>query len=460
VNIRLGIVTRADLEKQGAENLQFTDVRPTDPLFLLRPVDSTMEYWERAPISGESAVGFVKVQHVPMFRPYPAAAGALPDAVADAQDTPTLAATATTFSVMARPDSLHSELIGKKFDVEVRASMGRIDAQPGRNSGRDTHQGRFARDQAGISIMRADRELCIEGTLASEATDRWWGLEVSFGAELDEVFGVTNNKQDVPYFAQALRMCREQPNVSVKEAIEQGLFDEAHPISDLWPIAQYVLARRNDMMAARKQNKSTSDKSDSKKQPGLVAGVSKQKMNHPEVLPPSENAKKFEAEHPDPEEQSEVIRERLKENHGDHLTNEQIDAIVELRDASFVVQVHEKHVLESDAAFWPEETGNLNIAWINTAHPAHDRLLAPLRVTDDKLRTMSVDELRKLAAMGADAVGMLILMWCELEIDDPNGRHTFQQARERWGSVIKRILTQTDITIGEDLLASLGDEDD
>jgi hypothetical protein len=73
---------------------------------------------------------------------------------------------------------------------------------------------------------------------------------------------------------------------------------------------------------------------------------------------------------------------------------------------------------------------------------------------------MSVDELRKLAAMGADAVGMLILMWCELEIDDPNGRHTFQQARERWGSVIKRILTQTDITIGEDLLASLGDEDD
>jgi hypothetical protein len=67
---------------------------------------------------------------------------------------------------------------------------------------------------------RADRELCIETTLATEATDRWWGLELSFGAELDEVFGVTNNKQDVPYstqalFTQALRMAREFPDLTV-----------------------------------------------------------------------------------------------------------------------------------------------------------------------------------------------------------------------------------------------------
>jgi Histidine kinase-, DNA gyrase B-, and HSP90-like ATPase len=460
VHLRLAIVSRAALDKEKAAALEFTEMRPTDPLFLLRPVDSTLVYWERAPVPGEKAAGLVRVHNVPMSRPFPAGHGTLPDAVTDPPDTPALHADARRFPVKARPDSANSGLKGKSFDVEVRASMARIDAQPGRNPGRDTHQGRIARDQAGISIMRANRELCIEGTLAAEATDRWWGLEVSFGAELDEVFGVTNNKQDVPYFTQALRMCREQPGVSVQKAIEQGFFDEAHPISDLWAVAQYVLAQRNSMAAERKADKSTSDKSNTKKQPGVVAGVSRQKVIHPEILPPSESAKKFEEAHPDQAQQSELIREELRAKHGNHLTNEQIDAIVELRDANFVVQVHEKFVPETDAVFWPEETGNLNIAWINTAHPAHERLLTPLRVTDDKLRAMSIEELRALAAMGADAVGMLILMWCEMEIDDPNGRHTLKQARERWGSFIKSILADTDITIGEDLLATFDDDDD
>lgn len=460
VQIRLAIVTRTTLDSKSAEALDFTSMRPTDPLFLLRPTQSTLEYWERASLGIETTDKLVKVCHVPMFRPYPAGAGPLPSAVDDDPASAAPNAETTMFSVQARPDAASSQLKGKKFDVEVRASMSRIDAQPGRNPGRDTYQGRIARDLAGISVMRADRELCIETTLATEATDRWWGLELAFGAELDEVFGVTNNKQEVPYFTQALRMCRELPNVSVDDAIKQGLFDEEHPISDLWAIAQYVLAKRNAMAAERKADKSTANKSTGKKQPGVVAGVSKQKADHPEILPPSDSAKKFEEEHPDPGEQATIIKRELQEKHGSHLTDEQIDAIVELRDANFVVQVHEKYVPETDAVFWPEETGNLSIAWINTAHPAHDRLLTPLRVTDDKLNSMSVDNLRKLAAIGADAVGMLILMWCEMEIDDPASRNTYKQTRERWGGVIQRILNGTDITIGEDLLATLDDEDD
>jgi hypothetical protein len=459
VDLRLAIVARASLNTE-ATALQFTSVRPTDPLFLHRPVDVNLGYWEREPLNVDSTDKLIKVRHVPMFRPYPAGPGPLPSAVEDDPASPWPAANPQTFTVETRPDSAASQLKGEKFDVEVRASMCRIDAQPGRYAGRDTYQGRIARDQAGISVMRADRELCIETTLATDATDRWWGLELSFGAELDEVFGVTNNKQDVPYFTQALKMCRDFPGTTVAKAVEQGLFDESHPIYDLWPIAQYALARRNAMNAERKADKNSADKSTSKKQPGVVSGVSKQKANRTDVLPPSEKAKKFEEEHPDHGEQSTLIREQLKEKHGDHLTDEQINAIVELRDANFVVQVHEKHVPETDAVFWPEETGNLNIAWVNTAHPAHDRLLTPLRVTDEKLQATSLEGLRKLAAIGADAVGMLILMWCEMEIDDPNGRHTLKQTRERWGAVIKNILTNTDIMIDEELLASLDDKDD
>jgi len=462
VHIQLAIVTRANLESGKSDTLNFIDMRPTDPLFLLRPNESTLEFWERAPVESEKADQLVKVRHVPMFRPYPSAPGPLPSSVGDDPATPVLLIDKPkTFTVKARPDSANSKLRGKSFPVEVRATLTRTDAQPGRNAGSATHQGVVARDQAGISIMRADRELCIETTLANEATDRWWGIEVSFGAELDEVFGVTNNKQEVPYFTQALRMCRELPNTSVNDAIEQGLFDEDHPICDLWPIAQHVLATRNAMSSERKADKSSAEKTTTKKQPGVVAGLSKQKAAHPEILPPSQGAKEFGEAHPDPGEQSEVIKKELKTKHGDHLTDEQIDAIVALRDNKFIVQVHEKHVPESDAVFWPEETGDLSIAWINTAHPAHTRLLTPLRVTDDKLLSMPQDDLRKLAAVGADAVGMLILMWCEMEIDDSsNSRYTFKEIREKWGHVIKKVLIGTDLAIGEDLLSSLEDSDE
>ncbi len=459
IHLSLAIIGESELASKGANGLVFKPIRPTDPLFLLRPDESTLEYWERAALESEDTEKTVRVRHVPMFRPYPTSSDALPDAVADDPETPTSYCTPRDFSVKARPDAANSVLRGKDFKVEVRTSMARTDAQPGRNPGSSTWQGRMARDQSGVSIMRADRELCIESTLASDATDRWWGIEVSFGAELDEVFGVTNNKQDVPYFSQALRMCREFPNTPVDKAIEQGLFDEDHPIHDLWPIAQTVLTARNSMVAERKGNKSAADKS-AKRQPGVVAGVSKQKANRSDVLPPSKNAQEFEQNYPDPEQQSTYIRDELRQKHGDHLTNDQIDAIIKLRDAQFVVQVHEKHVPESDSLFWPEETGNLDIAWINQAHPAHDRLLTPLRVTDERLQALPETELRKLAAIGADAVGMLILMWCEMEIDDPNGRHTFKETRERWGGLIKSLLTQTDISIGDDLLSSLDDETD
>lgn len=460
IDLKLAVIKRTELSSGGAPSLDFKPIRPTDPLFLMRPDECTLEYWERAATDGDTSGAKVQVKHVPMFRPYPTGGpGQLPDASLDDPSTLTIPADAQEFEVLARPDAANSSLKGKKFKVRVSCSLARADAQPGRNPGKDTHQGRQARDHAGVSIVRADRELCIETTLASEATDRWWGIEVSFGAELDEVFGVTNNKQDVPYFSQALRMCREFPNMTVDNAIQEGLFDEEHPIHDLWQIAQHVLRRRNEMKDARRENKNTSDRRE-KKQPGVVAGISRQKANRPDILPPSKSAKEFEAAYPSSEEQADAIRSELRQKHGDHLTSEQIDAIVQLRDADFIVQVHEKHVPESDALFWPEPFGNLEIAWINTAHPGHHRLLTPLRLTDDRINSLEEAQLRKLAAVGADAVGMLILMWCMMEIDDPDGRHTYKQARERWGSEIKNILSKTDISIGDDLLATLDDESD
>ena len=49
----------------------------------------------------------------------------------------------------------------------------------------------------GISVVRADREIDLDQALVdpSEPRDRWWGIEIEFPPALDEIFGVTNNKQ-------------------------------------------------------------------------------------------------------------------------------------------------------------------------------------------------------------------------------------------------------------------------
>lgn len=57
--------------------------------------------------------------------------------------------------------------------------------------------GRFAKENEGLSILRAGRELQLSRAWLPEADTRhrWWGAEIDFPPALDDVFGVTNNKQ-------------------------------------------------------------------------------------------------------------------------------------------------------------------------------------------------------------------------------------------------------------------------
>tara|TARA_Y100001973_G_scaffold8348_2_gene11506 strand:- start:1746 stop:3557 length:1812 start_codon:yes stop_codon:yes gene_type:complete len=61
----------------------------------------------------------------------------------------------------------------------------------------DTPFGKHCGRNLGISIVRAGRELELNNsyTITYDPTERWWGAELLFEPGLDEVFGVTNNKQ-------------------------------------------------------------------------------------------------------------------------------------------------------------------------------------------------------------------------------------------------------------------------
>ena len=73
----------------------------------------------------------------------------------------------------------------------------------------NTTRGRHARHNIGVSVIREDREIVLEdaflreGGSADNPQNRWWGCEVHFFRDCDELFGIDHNKQMVANFTQA-----------------------------------------------------------------------------------------------------------------------------------------------------------------------------------------------------------------------------------------------------------------
>ena len=71
--------------------------------------------------------------------------------------------------------------------------------------------GRHALKNTGISAVRENREISLENYFVragggnSIPQNRWWGCEVSFNRECDDLFGVDHNKQLVSHFASVMK---------------------------------------------------------------------------------------------------------------------------------------------------------------------------------------------------------------------------------------------------------------
>ena len=68
--------------------------------------------------------------------------------------------------------------------------------------------GKHAASNIGVSVLRARREIMLDHgwCIGYDPRERWWGAEVEFPPQLDEVFGVTNNKQAATHFAELATM--------------------------------------------------------------------------------------------------------------------------------------------------------------------------------------------------------------------------------------------------------------
>lgn len=378
-----------------------------------------------------------------------------------------------TFSVRSFQD-------GKNHDVVIRTARVTSDGRPAtvRNAGSDTHQGRHAARNRGVSIMRADREVCMDETYYYDAPDRWWSVEVSFPPALDEIFGVTNNKQDVPYFKELCRQVARRAEGSIVPAAEDvsmldaGDIDAEHGYVDLEDVAQYVLSQvrlmRNENLSEHASRRSNAKKRVGKAASPTVHTTLKVKKELSQVEPtPGETKVGQERESQSPEEQEKALQERMDKFRDDAIqqgvTPDDAEAATQNYMKGLDYQPIEVQQSAAPAFFWPDEYGDFEVVYINTAHPAHTDLLDVLRLEDEKVAALTEEEAKLLLGQAADALGWMIHGWARMEIlhKDTPAHKDIADAREKWGKQLKMMVESKSFQEArKELEAIMGDEDD
>lgn len=117
------------------------------------------------------------------------------------------------FVPFGQPIVLNVAYGGTEHPVTILASICKPET---RREGGGKAIGQHAQRNQGISVVRAKRELELNPSFTNsyDTRERWWGIEVQFEPGLDDVFGVTNNKQSATGFT---RLSLEE------DAFEEGL---------------------------------------------------------------------------------------------------------------------------------------------------------------------------------------------------------------------------------------------
>lgn len=331
---------------------------------------------------------------------------------------------------------------GQTYAVKVRYSVAKDEARRGDNQG-NTKPGRHAWDNVGVSIVRADRELEMDQGFIkpSEPTERWWGVELDFPPALDDIFGVTNNKQSARNFTDLSRMdfsrgAKDEKRKDYHEVLEEyHLNDDPH--ADLLPIVNDIRTRLGDLRQYLKDQKRglrtpdapTDLLTDNVEAVATVRARQRQEEGH-------ESQSDRDELLPEPERQSQTEKALVDMGLPIEIAHQQAHAMV----ANGVKYKFDEANIDTTAFFsvMPSGGGAL-ILRLNTGHPAYKNLI---EVLQEGTSGASPDDLRDRLNEARDGLRTLLIAWARYEDEQstPGLRDRVKAAREHWGQVARDFL--------------------
>jgi hypothetical protein len=342
------------------------------------------------------------------------------------------------FEAWGEPTAFTVEHDGRTFEVNVRFSIAKRVAREGYNPGRRDH-GQHAARNVGVSIMRADRELelQLDWTTRHDPRERWWGAEVQFPPELDELFGVTNNKQSA-------RTLAEYARLELQDIVDREGFESVQQLKEAWTnegdrrlvvleVKQHLdsnlAAIRQTLQGQTARARSGERHRDSAEEKGTEATRKRMEDGHHGESDDSEG-KSVEVK--EAEVESELRDWGLDPTEAGGRAREIV------RDGRKYAFVHAP--VDTDAFFSVRPRGGVILINLNTEHPAYQHLVALLDPNANEGDPASV---RNRMIKSYEGLKLLLEAWARYEDELPlQQKDRARQARADWGRVARQFLAE------------------
>jgi hypothetical protein len=326
----------------------------------------------------------------------------------------------------------------QNHDIFVRTSIASLEARTDDNAGNTPH-GRHAKDNTGISVVRAGRELELDQTLVSQSdpTERWWGIEVEFPPSLDELMGVTNNKQTARNFSDILGMIHQIIDLQRKgrdiDEIKEELKEEGDPRAPLIEVADYIYKQITLLRKLIKEQtkgirskskryenteieKKATEYTQERKRQGFVGS-----SDIDEALTPEEKVEHI---------RTGLITSGVEEEEAQEIA---VYTVTNNLKYSFT-----EAYFESDAFFTVQPSGGALNILLNRNHPAYEHLIEVL----DNNESNNSKDLQERIDKASEGLRLLLAAWARFEDEIPDGerKDDIQDARKDWGRIAKKFL--------------------
>lgn len=317
-------------------------------------------------------------------------------------------------------------------DVIIRCTLGTKDArksQNGRRAGSLPH-GKHANSNLGVSIIRANRELSMDTNLCQtyDPLERWWGLEIEFPSELDEIFGVSHTKQDAANFT---AMMHEIGAITRDEEGEltSDISEYSGDMKDLWLLVERIDARIKSMRRTIKAERPRDES------PHTV----KPKPNPwPDPDPgPTVTGKQIVTM--TDEERKKAILEAFSQMQDLESASEEARNIIENKINTKFIEASLNFPYFFDVSL----KGGVTIITLNTDHPAYKHIVEIIENIPEGLDSETKTRFQNLRA----AINLIFVSWAFYEnhtLKDED-RYKLQMIRLDWGHRLRDLMKNLEV---------------
>ena len=349
--------------------------------------------------------------------------------------------------------------LGNEYEVRVRACYARAHARdssapdadwPDNWVGKDAGSapwGKHADQNMGVSLVRAHREIQLDDSWVSgdDPRERWWTVEVDFPTALDEVLGVTNNKQGTMTFQRLARydwrreaLSDEQSPGDVRRRMDEEGDHRSHLLDLRKQITNAITLLRSRSRKAKQRRGPRHVRDEEQKADAKVTAAIKRRTMEGHTGE-SDKAGESGSEEEHREAQVESLTQKHHFDRTDALL--QIDETIRAGNRVRWIQSAQK----SPAFFDVEALPSVLQVALNTRHPVHSHLYD---IMHPDVEDMTEEEVRERLAQAAAAFRILIYSWARYEEEQPEKpQRQVRDARWEWGKYAEEFFDEDDDSV-------------